>query len=88
MTEKSVVDRLADLARCKTGRASVLGCVIGSSAWSTCVRARGHEGDCAMGLSEAERNKLAGKSGRWAGWLKSRAELRKKRRLAEEAWGT
>ena len=87
-TEESVVDRLAELARCGTGSATALAFICGAPAWSRCVRVRGHDGDCVLGLSEMERGKLAGEDGEWFGYLKSEGELRLKQRRAEEAFGT
>jgi hypothetical protein len=86
--KKGVVDRLADLARCKTGRATAFAFIVGSPAWSHCVRVREHDGDCVMGLSKMEQDKLSGVDDRWFGYLKSHGELLLKRRLAGAAYGT
>jgi len=96
MTEevKSAVDRLAHLFRCGDGSATSLAFYVGSPAWSRCVRARDHEGDCVMGLTAMEQKVIDGTHAPHYMMIGKRTEdgywrwLREKARLSEEAWGT
>ena len=90
---KSAVDRLGHLFTCGSGRGTAA-VVFGLPMWSHCVRARGHDGDCVMGLTEAEQKIMAGTHE--PHWMMTGGRtdesymvwLRGKARAAEGAWGT
>jgi hypothetical protein len=92
--ERDVITELGLKGRCGKAKGTALVCFTNEGAWSRCVRAPNHEGECVLGLTAMEQKVLDGTHEPHWMMMRDMADeqywvwLRDKQRVADAAWGT